>query len=214
MHMGMTDNEIIKALDCCAHNTLCDGCPYDHSRDGLCSRLDADALDLINRLKAELLQYAKDQHDLMIEKDELFDIAEKQKAEIEFLIRMKASDFETSYTAVKARLADEMNRAEMDRRKDTEIRQLRIKLDDCERDIIPKLKYSLERANKYGLETEAENIRLLKENEDLKEIIFTDRAEAIKDFAERLKERTISYVGVVEQQEVIDNLVKKMIGEQ
>lgn len=97
-------------------------------------------------------------------------------------------------------------------RQQQENRQLRVKLDDCERDIIPKLKYSLERANKYGSETEAENIRLLKENEDLKEIIFTDRTEAIKDFAERLKERTISYVGVVEQQEVIDNLVKEMIG--
>ena len=40
------------------------------------------------------------------------------------------------------------------------------------------------------------------------------KAESIKEFAERLKERTISYVGVVEQQEVIDNLVKEMIGEQ
>lgn len=98
-------------------------------------------------------------------------------------------------------------------RQQQENRQLRVKLDDCERDIIPKLKYSLERANKYGLETEAENIRLLKENEDLKEIIFTDRTEAIKDFAERLRERKISYAGVVEQQEVIDNLVKEMIGQ-
>jgi hypothetical protein len=116
-------------------------------------------------------------------------------------------------------------------RQQQENRQLHVKLDDCERDIIPKLKYSLERANKYGAETDAENIRLLKENERLNKILdfyslqygtVTDqskkiaeiKAEAIKDFAERLKERTISYVGVVEQQEVIDNLVEEMIGAQ
>ena len=157
-------------------------------------------------------------------------------------------------------------------RQQQENRQLQLKLDDCERDIIPKLKYSLERANKYGAETDAENIRLLKENENLtsanenltsdltsakaeierlkgnaSKIFISDKtpsryfkvksqqpvliypyqetkielvpsteqtkAEAIKEFAERLKERTISYVGVVEQQEVIDNLVKEMIGE-
>ena len=46
--------------------------------------------------------------------------------------------------------------------------------------------------------------------EDLK----TAKAEAIKEFAERLKERTISFAGVVEQREVIDNLIKEMIGEQ
>lgn len=39
------------------------------------------------------------------------------------------------------------------------------------------------------------------------------RAEAIKDFAERLKERTISYASVVEQRVVIDKLVKEMIGD-
>ena len=121
----------------------------------------------------------------------------------------------------------------------TENNQPRVKLDDYERDIIPKLKYSLERANKYGAETEAENIRLLKENENLtsaNENLTSDLTSAkaeierleiqvfiysktnyikgIKDFAERLKERTISYVGVVEQQEVIDDLVKEMLGEQ
>ena len=56
-------------------------------------------------------------------------------------------------------------------RQQQEIRRLTVKLDDYERDIVPKLKYSLERANKYGAETDAENIRLLKENETLKEVL-------------------------------------------
>lgn len=90
----------------------------------------------------------------------------------------------------------------------TENKQLRVKLDDCERDIIPKLKYSLERANKYGSETEAENIQLLKENERLNKILdfyslqygtVTDqskkiaeiKAESIKEFQNTSRNRLI-----------------------
>ena len=51
----MTDNEIIKALECCVNNgypTGCQDCPY---RGEDCNEtLDADALDLINRQKAEI----------------------------------------------------------------------------------------------------------------------------------------------------------------
>lgn len=54
-------------------------------------------------------------------------------------------------------------------RQNAEINQLHVKLDDYERDIVPKLKYSLERANKYIAETDAENIRLLAEREILYE---------------------------------------------
>ena len=107
-------------------------------------------------------------------------------------------------------------------RQKVEINQLRVKLDDCERDIIPKLKYSLERANKYGAETEADNIRLLKENERLADIgkMYSEvRAEAIKELAERLKTRSrYEYIGdgygyYYLKTKDIDNLVKKMIGE-
>lgn len=99
----MTDNEIIKALECVSGKIMsCRNCPYAarYPMSKCREQCAKDALDLINRQQQE-------------------------------------------------------------------IRQLRIKLDDCERDIIPKLKYSLERANKYGAETDTENIRLLKENENL-----------------------------------------------
>ena len=48
----MTDNEIIKALECC-RNDECSQCPL---QDGVCSEKDVikDALDLINRQKAEI----------------------------------------------------------------------------------------------------------------------------------------------------------------
>ena len=52
----MTDNEIIKALECCK-NKRCVNCPYDDIADTFseCSaKLVKDALDLINRQKAEI----------------------------------------------------------------------------------------------------------------------------------------------------------------
>ena len=50
----MTDNEIIKALECCSTPRIldCENCPYSH--DYSCEVLERDALDLINRQKAEI----------------------------------------------------------------------------------------------------------------------------------------------------------------
>ena len=54
-----TDEEIIKALECCVSTTTdeaCDGCPFN--KQNLCDKdqlaLERYALDLINRQKAEL----------------------------------------------------------------------------------------------------------------------------------------------------------------
>ncbi len=51
----MTDNEIIKALETCCGDNGCFGCPY--TKDYSCRLLRnpiKDALDLINRQKAEI----------------------------------------------------------------------------------------------------------------------------------------------------------------
>ena len=52
----MTDNEIIKALECCtADNNMCNHCPYDNKCiDGKKNLLEEDVLNLINRQKAEI----------------------------------------------------------------------------------------------------------------------------------------------------------------
>ena len=52
----MTDNEIIKALECCNQEDMCDKCPYDFAcyDEDYKSILAKDALDLINRQKAEI----------------------------------------------------------------------------------------------------------------------------------------------------------------
>lgn len=70
----MTDNEIIKALECCtSEGFVCSGCPYDTlEAQGVeyteydCSwYLRADALDLIERQKAEI-ERLKDEKDNLI----------------------------------------------------------------------------------------------------------------------------------------------------
>ncbi len=52
----MTDNEIIKALECCFANTDCTGCPGRWNPHGVDCLLSAgvQALDLIKRQKAEI----------------------------------------------------------------------------------------------------------------------------------------------------------------
>ena len=53
----LTDNEIIKALECCKYeyDTKCELCCYNfYSRTGCRSELRRNALDLINRLQATI----------------------------------------------------------------------------------------------------------------------------------------------------------------
>lgn len=52
----MTDYEIIKALECCADNTegKCRKCPFHKHKISCIDGLERNALDLINRQKAEI----------------------------------------------------------------------------------------------------------------------------------------------------------------
>ena len=51
----MTDNEIIKALECCKTGDDCKGCPYYVNELYNCGEhFNEDVLDLINRQKAEI----------------------------------------------------------------------------------------------------------------------------------------------------------------
>lgn len=52
----MTDNEIIKALECCAIKNDCKGCYFDtHEAEDICAReVVKNAFDLINRQQAEI----------------------------------------------------------------------------------------------------------------------------------------------------------------
>lgn len=81
----MTDKEIIKALECCTYNITQEKCAECPLYGGHCTtELARYTLDLINRQKAEVERFqaeadqiAEDYSNLVIEKDELFDEAEK-----------------------------------------------------------------------------------------------------------------------------------------
>ena len=49
----MTDNKIIKALECCAEHPNCKNCPYV-DKIGCVNLISKDSLDLIKRQKAEI----------------------------------------------------------------------------------------------------------------------------------------------------------------
>ena len=61
----MTDNEIIKALERCSTNYNCGDCPYYFDAENCPDPLMNDALDLINRQKAEIERLKKDCEDVI-----------------------------------------------------------------------------------------------------------------------------------------------------
>lgn len=86
----MTDNEIIKALECCNKDD-CDNCPYKRN----CKNVMCDVLDLINRQQAEYNNLLEQFRILDCECGRLEKADEKQKAEIERLqkIEIETDDF-------------------------------------------------------------------------------------------------------------------------
>lgn len=86
----LTDNEIIKALECCyttenPWENPCKNCPLcdvEECNDVLMAEY---VKDLINRLQSQNKDLAETVHNLTIEKDALFDKSEELKAEVERL---------------------------------------------------------------------------------------------------------------------------------
>lgn len=83
----MNDNDIIKALECCnrpANQTSCDDCPYQFSDEKCSSKLIDDAIDLINRQKAENESLGES---VRLQAEMLYDA--RAKAIMEFAERLK-----------------------------------------------------------------------------------------------------------------------------
>lgn len=110
----MTDNEIIKALECCAGDDGCDVCPMYKPSSECITELQGKALDLINRFAKEL-QTAKAELKETTEKfncqqyvyTDLSDIIKEKNAEIE---RLKKTTFgcDMSIASIKAEAIKEL----------------------------------------------------------------------------------------------------------
>ena len=86
----MTDNEIIKALECCAKSS-CKNCPENCGSAMCLKNLVIDSLDLINRQKAEIERLEKELMKCKLEKEMLHQtVSEIQTNTIkEFAERLK-----------------------------------------------------------------------------------------------------------------------------
>ena len=83
----MTDNEIIKALECCCKNNNCEGCPLDFlTFSSQCaSELAIKSLDLITRQQVENKRLKKEVNLVSIQFQDLQERYEESQAEIERL---------------------------------------------------------------------------------------------------------------------------------
>lgn len=76
----MTDNEIIKALECCAKSS-CKNCPENCGSAMCLKNLVIDSLDLINRQNAEIERVEKELMKCKIEKELLHQTINQIKSE-------------------------------------------------------------------------------------------------------------------------------------
>lgn len=98
---GMTDKEIIKALECCSNAEPCENCPYQKQCDE--TDLAEIALDLINRQQAEIKELNTIRSRLIYDSGTLTKISDelyqKIKAEAvkEFAEKLKFVWFDNRY---------------------------------------------------------------------------------------------------------------------
>ena len=170
MSYKLTDNEIIKALECCKYeyDTKCELCSYNfYSRTGCRSELRRNALDLINRLQADCENYKQvAENQQKVTMDRGFEIKEL-KAELD------------EYAKIKTTI--------------DEFWEILLTLSLCKRKEKPTL-------------------------EEFAEAIQEIKAEAYKEFAERLHEELRIY-GIKDKfnksvfLNVVDNAKKELVGE-
>lgn len=183
----MTDNEIIKALECCCKNNNCEGCPLDYlTFSSQCaSELAIKSLDLINRQQEDIerlqsMNRAKLDtiHDLQADtnklKEQLQNVTEKFNCQ------------QTVYADLSKIIKNQKE----------EIVRL-----EYENEILSK---NADTAFQDGL-NEAQDLYAEQVKDEIK-------SEAIKEFAERLK-KELGF-GHYIQPDQIDNLVKEMVGEE
>lgn len=204
----MTDTEIIKALKCCSTaSCISKQCPYEKTHDipKCTTKLTKDALGLINR----------------------------QKAEIDALRKTILDADYSSITALKAKESWHMENSEYIDRLKEEIEKLRKRVNFVEQANVQLREELKETTEKFNCQQyvyadlsdiirdkNAEIERLNKEVDRLSQIVLYHdghiadaRAEAIKEFAERLKKIAYKYFVYSVTVNEIDNLVKEMVGD-
>ena len=171
----MTDNEIIKALECCVNGEDCPNCPLQEQFAD-CKPM-TGALDLINRQKAE-------NNDLFCKLTGVMHSVDK-------------------WLSVDELKQDEVNRAITMREKTLQIvEKQKAEIESLRNDLAKEFVCFV------GSPHKVESCPFFDELEN-------ERAEAVKEFAERLKAEKFEHqnFGGLIYYEDVDNLVKEMVGD-
>ena len=203
MDKKLTDSEIVKALECCPKNVKCEQCSLCGTSNCM-NKLSVFALDLINRLQAENDKLKKAKY-IFSTVDYCADDLDKALKENE---QLKA-DCE-NYKQV----AENQQKVTLD--KGFEIKRLK---EENERLKIISLRFLEEMrvwGNKNNIDTT--NFSMIPILESEKESLVKQiKAEAYKEFAERLKELFPSDNEPYQYWEIhegADNLLKELVGDE
>lgn len=171
----MTDNEIIKALGQCETQKYCSDCPY-LERIGCKKHLYQDALDLINRQKAEIARL------------------EEKRLEDDKLLNVRVAEAVNTVSNANQKYVNALEK---------EINRLR---KDC-KDIDEFARAICKKRTLQG--------KAVADLGDLQEYIKDQKAEAVKEFAERLKKKVDGAidVNVFWLLGYLDYLTREMVGE-
>lgn len=95
------------------------------------------------------------------------------------------------------------------------VQRQRAEIDDLKRDTVPKLQWSLQRANEMGRDLEVELKAMRGAANSYKMHYENAKAEAVKEFAERVKESLDDFFhtdedATLDTADMIDDLVKEM----
>lgn len=199
MDKKLTDNEIKKALECCADSTIMScaekGCPFRKFCQEDTNALEKASLELINRKDAEIEQL----RDLVIEGGREQD---SLSAEIE---RLKLESVQSQNTRINELELKLLSSEGLCNKQEREIEQLR--------QAIAANNKELDRWSEIVCEKNEEINILYK---DALEEIKTAKSEAIKEFAERLKTykmQPFNYDRYLVPLVAIDEVAKEMTGQ-
>ena len=204
----LTDNEIVKALECCKSDTvLCNECPYD--KIGECiEKMCADSIDLINRQKAEIEQLQT----LVNEMSDFFPACIGCEGKTTLGDRTDKCVYEidnTNYCA-KRGITNIAAIQKENRESKAEVERLKRELDlVIENSISARYPHCVLCGN---------GAILTKSLEEYDELIADISAEAYKEFAERLKEEINVRTTFSKEQDknvliYIDNILKELVGD-
>ena len=200
----MSDENVIKALECCTYGS-CEDCPMRSMTDCFKTNLDKAALDLINHQKAENTDLFYKLTGVMHSVDKWLDGDELNQDEVNRAITMREKTLQIT----------EKQQAEIERLQKEEkallitVEKMRNEIRRLQNILVNFMDEIYEWGNKNNVDTNIfAQIAVLGNEKDI--VVTQIKAEAIKEFWERLKLKKAALDSWVVYIESGDNLVNEL----